>query len=644
MAGAQYGIKPVFPFYLWAMQCRIFLFLLAAMSGVISCRPASEKKPTMTPFISADPHSAAGQSSARINHQHFDLQVNFASKVLHGATIISFENPDGADSLFLDIRNLRILSVEKAGEGIALEYSIGAEREFLGQTLKISLKEVGEGKISIRYETKPDAAALQWLEPALTAGKKYPMLFTQGQAILSRTWFPCQDSPGIRFRWSADVAVPAGMRALMSADKQEQKDGKFHFEMSKPVPAYLVALAVGNLSVRELDARSAVYAEPEVLDRAAWEFADVGKMLTAAENLYGPYRWGRYDVLVLPPSFPFGGMENPCLTFATPTILAGDRSLVSLIAHELAHSWSGNLVTNATWDDFWLNEGFTVYFERRIMEVLEGKDYADMLAVIGWGDLQHTLKELGPDSPDTRLKLDLKGRDADDGMTDIAYEKGYRLLCLLEEKAGRESWDAFLKKYFEENAFHSMTTESFLEYLDVHLLKAKGLRVDDLKLKDWIYQPGLPAVAKEPVSIRFKKAEELAAASSKGNLPGFPEVKDWSSHEWLHYLRQLDGKMPAALAEKLDKRFQFIKSGNSEILFQWLLMGLKNGYAPAYEVAEDFMLHTGRRKFVLPLYKELCRTTAGRDLAQRIFAKAATSYHPVTRGSVARELGETTHQ
>lgn len=594
----------------------------------------------MNLMISADPHSVAGQSSARINHQYFDLQVDFSSKVLHGATIISFENPDGADSLFLDIRNLRILSVEKAGEGIALDYSIGPEREFLGQALKISLKEVGEGKISIRYETKPDAAALQWLEPALTAGKKLPMLFTQGQAILSRTWFPCQDSPGIRFRWSADVVVPDGMRALMSADKQEQKDGKFHFEMSKPVPAYLLALAVGNLSVRELDARSAVYAEPEVLDRAAWEFADVGKMLKAAENLYGPYRWGRYDVLVLPPSFPFGGMENPCLTFATPTILAGDRSLVSLIAHELAHSWSGNLVTNACWDDFWLNEGFTVYFERRIMEVLEGKEYADMLAVIGWGDLQHTLQEIGPDLPDTRLKLDLKGRDADDGMTDIAYEKGYRLLCMLEEKAGREGWDAFLKKYFEENAFHSMTTESFLEYLDAHLLKAKGLRAEDLKMKDWVYQPGLPEAAKAPVSMRFKKAENLAAATSKGNLPGFPEVEGWSSHEWLHYLRQLDGKMPAALAEKLDKRFHLTKSGNSEILFQWLLMGLKTGYAPAYEAAEDFMLHTGRRKFVLPLYKELCRSAAGKDLARRIFARAADSYHPVTRQSVAKELGD----
>jgi len=588
--------------------------------------------------MTQDAHSFAGTSTARVVSEHLLIRTNFEARVLEGVASMEISNPDLADSVFLDIRNLKIQSVENK-EGEALDYSIGPEMEFVGQPLKINIENKETENIVIRYQTKPDAAALQWLEPGLTAGKKQPMLFTQGQAILSRTWFPCQDSPGIRFRWSADVEVPAGMRAVMSAEKQSSAGNIFHFEMSKEVPAYLVALAVGNLKFKEINDRCGVYAEPEMLDKSAWEFADVGKMLSAAEELYGPYRWGRYDLLVLPPSFPFGGMENPCLTFATPTILAGDRSLVSLVAHELAHSWSGNLVTNATWDDFWLNEGFTVYFERRIMEVLEGKEYADMLAVIGWGDLQNTLQDLGPDSPDTRLKLDLKGRDADDGMTDIAYEKGYRLLCLLEEKAGRPAWDAFLKKYFADHAFSSVTTEKFIEYLDKNLLKANNIKATDLQLNDWIYKPGLPAGIRVPESARFRRAEALAASSLMGELPGFPEVKDWSSHEWLHYLRMLEGKADSKILQQLDKRFAFDKSRNSEILFQWLYISLKAGYQPALETTENFLIHTGRRKFVLPLYKELCKTVTGKDLAIRIFSSASSGYHPVTRQSVEKELG-----
>jgi aminopeptidase N len=585
-----------------------------------------------------DSHSFSSNSSARVSNEHLNLKVNFNERVLDGVATLEIINPKNEDSVFLDIRNLKIQSVENK-EGEALEYSIGEEVEFLGQPLKVNIQNKANEVIVIRYQTKPEASALQWLEPALTAGKKQPMLFTQGQAILSRTWFPCQDSPGIRFKWSADVEVPSGFRAVMSAQKQTSSGNVFHFSMSKAVPAYLVALSVGNIGFKEINDRCGIYAEPEVLERAAWEFADVGKMLKAAEELYGPYRWGRYDLLVLPPSFPFGGMENPCLTFATPTILAGDRSLVSLVAHELAHSWSGNLVTNASWDDFWLNEGFTVYFERRIMEALEGKEYADMLAVIGWGDLQNTLSDLGPDSPDTRLKLDMKGRDADDGMTDIAYEKGYRLLCLLEEKVGRKDWDAFLRKYFDDHAFSSITTEEFLEYFEDNLLKKKNIKADDLKLNSWIYKPGLPEGTEAPVSMRFKMVEDQAEASLKNNLPGFPEVKDWSSHEWLHYLRKLEGQASPNLLQKLDKRFSFCKSHNSEILFQWLLIALKAGYDPALETTEDFLIHTGRRKFVLPLYKVLCQSVTGKDLAKRIFATASPGYHPVTRESVEKELG-----
>ncbi len=584
-----------------------------------------------------DAHSFSGGSTARIQHEQLDLLLDFQKKVISGAATITISNPEKADSIFLDTRNLRILSVENAVSNHAMDYSMGLRHEIFGQALKIKISG-GEDKILIRYETRPDAAALQWLNPEQTSGKKQPMLFTQGQAILSRTWFPCQDSPGIRFTWSANVRAPEGLRVLMSAEVQKKSGIDFHFEMPKAVPAYLVALAAGNFQFRAIDQRTGVYAEEEVLNLAASEFSGMPKMLEAAEKLYGPYQWGRYDVLVLPPSFPFGGMENPCLTFATPTILAGDRSLVSLIAHELAHSWSGNLVTNETWNDFWLNEGFTVYFERRIMEAMEGKEYADMLSVIGYGDLQHTIHEFGEKSPDTRLKLDLSNRDPDDGMNDIAYEKGYLFLCMLEKHAGRKKWDAFLKKYFQDHAFQSISTEKFLSYLDKNLLRDLQLSQNQLDISAWIYKAGLPQKTGIPVSVRFMKAERLATATLAGKLPAEDSIRGWTSHEWLHYLRCLDDKISADMCSHLDARFHFTGSGNSEILFQWLLSGIRCGYPPAITASEVFLLKTGRRKFVLPLYKQLIQTEEGRRLAEDIFQRAAPSYHPVTRQSVEASL------
>ena len=245
----------------------------------------------------------------------------------------------------------------------------------------------------------------------------------------------------------------------MSASNPQIKNetGSYHFEMKQPIPSYLLALAVGDVEFKRVSNRAGIYAERTVLDSAVWEFADLEKMIHGAEELYGAYLWERYDVLVLPPSFPFGGMENPRLTFATPSILAGDRSLTSLIAHELAHSWSGNLVTNRTWNDFWLNEGFTVYFEHRIMEKLYGRDYAEMLALLSLQDLRETIQSLKDENlyADTKLKLDLAGRNPDDGVTDIAYNKGYFFLRLFEERYGRERFDSFLKHYFSSNAFKS---------------------------------------------------------------------------------------------------------------------------------------------------------------------------------------------
>jgi leukotriene-A4 hydrolase len=470
----------------------------------------------------------------------------------------------------------------------------------------------------------------------LTADKNHPAPFTQGQAILTRTWIPCQDSPGIRITYDATMRVPKDLMAVMSATNPQKKsaDGVYTFEMKQPIPAYLIALAVGDLEFRPIGDRTGIYAEPSVIDAAVNEFADMEKMLIAAENLYGAYDWERYDVIVLPPSFPFGGMENPRLTFATPTIIAGDRSLTSLIAHELAHSWSGNLVTNATWDDFWLNEGFTVYFERRIMEALYGEDYANMLSVLGHQDLVSDIHDL--EDADTHLKLDLKDRDPDDGMTDIAYEKGAFFLQLLERQVGREKFDEFVSKYFQKHKFQTITTEDFVKYLNEHLIQPNEIRLD---LDEWIYGPGIPDNIFLRGSDRFKNVETQVEQFYKTNDVKGLNTSDWTTHEWLHFIRNIKPDTGNPMMAKLDTTFGFSDSGNSEILAAWFEVSIKNGYAlKILPKIEKFLTSVGRRKFLTPLYRGM-KENDMYPQAKAIYAKARPNYHSVSRGTMDALMG-----
>ncbi len=612
--------------------CGIPTFL--AFFIFLACNQESTKNKETT--MIKDWHSSAKPEEAIVTHEELNLHIDFTTKTISGIATLSILNKSKGNSLFLDTKNLEIQKVLLESENNQTEFSLLPEQAFVGQALRIKISDQEKQKVIIHYKTTSGSDALQWLNPEQTAGKANPFLFTQGQAILSRTWFPCQDSPGIRFTWSADVTVPKNLEVIMSAENRSADSslGKYHFEMPKPVPAYLVALAAGNLAFKQIDKRTGVFAEPEMLEKSVYEFGEMGKMVSAAEKLYGSYRWGRYDVLVLPPSFPFGGMENPCVTFATPTILAGDRSLTSLIAHELAHSWSGNLVTNATWNDFWLNEGFTVYFERRIMEALEGKDYADMLAVLGYQDLIGTISEMKKSPESSHLKLALKGKDPDNGMNDIAYEKGYLFLCHLEKLVGRQKWDAFVKKYFDDHAFSSITTEIFINYLNDNLLKSSNLSLKSAGIDEWIYNAGLPKEVSAPFSSRFDEAGNMAIQFvQKGEL-NEGETKKWSSHEWLHFLRALPENISSENLVELDKRFNFTNSGNNEILFEWLMLSIKKQYKPANPVLEKFLTNIGRRKFILPLYKTLLETQEGKSLATKVFSIAKMNYHSVTRQSV----------
>ena len=596
----------------------------------------TESKPdtTMSTNISiTDPHSFARPEEAKMTHLNLDIEVDFDQKIIKGKASIQIDKQTEIVELFLDTKDLDIQKVTLEEEEKETDFYLAKPFEHLGSELKIKLGE--ETKlVHIYYETSPNAEALQWLDSQQTSGKKLPFLFTQSQAILARSWVPCQDSPGIRFTYDAKIKVPKEMLALMSAENPQEKNetGIYQFKMPQPIPAYLLALSVGDLVFKDLGNQTGVYAEPDLLEASVNEFVDLPKMLKAAEDLYGEYRWGRYDLIVLPPSFPFGGMENPRLTFATPTILAGDRSLVSLVAHELAHSWSGNLVTNATWNDFWLNEGFTVYFELRIMEALYGKDYAEMLAFLGFQDLQHDLENLPKD--DTHLKLDLKGRNPDDGVTSIAYEKGCAFLKAIDNAVGREKWDAFVKKYFNEFAFKTMNTEAFLDYLSKELPEIEG----KINIKDWVYAPGLPENFEAPASSKFEQVEAALKQWQDGVKLNSIPTSNWSSHEWLFFIRQLPQDLDTVNMAELDDVFQFTASGNSEILAAWLELSIKKQYTTAYPALEAFLIRVGRRKFLVPLYDAMTKNEEQMEMAKNIYQKARSNYHFVSTNTIDQML------
>ena len=617
---------------------RLLLAILLAGSAACTVETGLE------PELPDDPHSFANADEARVTHVSLGLTADFETETLAGTATLEIERATGASEIVLDTRALEVEAVRDAVTGEPLEWALGEPDPILGRPLRILLSPTVED-IEVAYRTTDGAAAVQWLDPAQTSSGA-PFLFTQGQAILTRTWIPTQDSPGIRQTYSASITVPEGLVAVMSAEMltpegQPVEGGtRYTFRMEEPIPPYLIALGIGDLEFREVGPRTGVWAEPSVVDAAAYEFGEMEEMLEAAETLYGPYRWGRYDVLVLPPSFPFGGMENPRLTFATPTILAGDRSLVSLIAHELAHSWSGNLVTNATWADFWLNEGFTVYFENRIMEAVYGEDYARMLEQLGRSGLRSEIEgELGGyESPETVLHLDLTGRDPDEGMTAIAYDKGAAFLRTIESVVGRERFDSFLREYFDTFAFQPMTTEKFLAYLDEHLLSENDEWREAIRPRQWAYEPGLPdnlpPVESEAFVVAADEAERFAAGASPAELA----TEGWTTHEWLHFLRSLPRQLPEARLQALDTAYGLSESRNSEILFEWLRLAIANRYEPAFGALEDFLTRQGRRKFLRPLYQDLAATQWGTEMAREIYREARPMYHAISRNSIDEVL------
>jgi leukotriene A-4 hydrolase/aminopeptidase len=576
-----------------------------------------------------DYHSFANPNEIRVTHLSLDLTANFESKQLVGEVTLDVERtkPEN-NTLVLDTRALEIQRVSVEGESVPFE--MGETDPDLGTPLTITLPSAANS-VTVAYSTSPEASGVQWLTPAQTAGKKHPFLFTQAQAVHARSFIPLQDSPQVRVTYDATIKTPESLLAVMSAsnDPTTELDGEYEFNMPQPIPSYLIALAIGDLEFKAMGERTGVYAEPALLESAAKEFEDTEAMLEVTEETYGPYQWDRYDLLILPPSFPFGGMENPRLSFITPTVIAGDKSLVSLIAHELAHSWSGNTVTNATWRDLWLNEGFTTYLTYRIMEMIYGHDRFKKEAVLGYQDLENDVAAL--EENDEILAIDLRGRNPDDVFSNIPYEKGALFLREIEHKIGRENFDAFLMQYFKDFAFKSITTDTFIAYLDDTLLKQYPDQLDANRIHTWIFEPGIPEGAPHPESDAFTKIDDTRSAWLSGDVKAADiETAQWTVHEWLYFLNNMPESLSEAKLAELDSAFSLTSTKNNEIAHSWLMIAVQNNYQPAYDRLYSYLVSIGRNKLVKPLYRELAKTPEGKAFAKRAFEEAKPGYHPLT--------------
>lgn len=572
-----------------------------------------------------DPHSYADDAQPRVHSLDWHARVDFSARVIHATATLGFEAP-GEGPLDLDTRDLTITEVTD-DRGRAVPFTLHPGDPVLGARLALSLGPQTRA-VRVAYRTSPDASALQWLEPAQTAGGAQPYLFSQCQAIHARSVVPLQDTPRHRLTFRATLTVPRALRALMAAAEVSREvfedTAVERWEMPQPIPPYLFALAVGELESRELSPRSRVWAEPSVVDRAAWEFAAVASLMAAGESLFGPYAWDRYDILVMPPSFPYGGMENPRLTFVTPTLLAGDRSQVRVIAHELAHAWSGNLVTNANAEHFWLNEGWTRYAELRIVEATEGADMAALLGALCRKGLDDAVARFTAQGRGelTRLRVPLAGVDPDDAFSEVPYDKGNLFLRCLEARIGRARFDAFARCYFDTFRFTSITTDDFLAFVEKEL---PGV-LHEVGWSQWIDGPGIPDNAPATTSAR------LAAVEAMGSMvPGEVRGREMSSTEWQLYLDRLPRPMDHAVLRDLDARFALTAAGNMEVKVAWLEVALASGFDVVLPEVERVLGTVGRMKYLKPLYTALLAREETRARALAVFAQAAAGYHPIAR-------------
>ncbi|MDH3399377.1 MAG: M1 family metallopeptidase [Chromatiales bacterium] len=638
------------------MRVSVLLQILI-LFGLSACQPDSHVEqpdqsvapgaagPALQPeaSISSDPYSYANYLEFSVRHMDMKLTVDFDARILTGMATLNVERlAPQATSLVLDTRGLNIQRVSKNESGAKLRdlpWQLGQPDSVLGAPLEIDVSSVGPAgrfAITIHYSTRPEAEALQWLEPSMTAGGESPFLYSLAETIHARSWIPVQDTPAVRMTYSARLQVPPGLTALMSARslRSDFTTGEFTFAMEQEIPAYLIAIAVGDLEYSAFGPRSGIWAEPSVIEAAAAEFEDTPTMIVRAEELFGPYQWEQYDLLVLPPAFSLGGMEHPRLSFITPTLIAGDKSLVGTVAHELAHSWSGNLVTNASWKHLWLNEGFTTYVEMRLVEALYGEAQQKMEEVIAYQELLFELSEL-PAAEQSLVPAKIL-KNPDDAFTGVAYQKGAQFMVFLEQAFGRPAFDSFLKRYFSEFAFRSASTDDFMNFLQTHLVDTMPGRVSQEQLHEWVYEPGMPAGLVRPESHELNRINVSIANWLKGEieLRDVPAA-DWSTQQWQYLIGQIPADVDHDQLLGLDERFELTDSGNAVIVSNWMGLAIRTQFLPAYRRLEPFLTQVGRSYLIDNIYRALSESTPeDRELAREIYRKASRGYHPIARPAI----------
>ncbi len=581
-----------------------------------------------------DPHSFADLAQGSITHIGFDISVDFSERLLSVRAEYRLENPVSG-SLFLDTRNLDIQRVHADGGDIAWE--IDARDPILGERLHLKNLDALSA-FTIELVTSPGASALQWVPPHQTEGGEHPFLYSQCQAIHARSIFPCQDTPAVRFTFDARMRVAAPLVGLMAAASTgvEKQDG-IHicsFKMEQPIPSYLFALAAGNIVFRELGPRTGIFAEPELIEAAAWEFAENEEKLELGEKLFGPYLWERYDVLVMPPSFPYGAMENPRLTFMSKIFIMGDRSWTVIISHELAHSWTGNLVTNANWEHFWLNEGWTTYADTRITEAIEGEEVADLTTVISAKALWEELERYGMDSDITCLKTSMEGIDPDEAFSIIPYYKGFLFVRQLELAVGRKQFDAFTRKYIKTHQFKTLTSEEFVRYLEQELPET----LEKVDVQTWIYEPGLPEGAMDLQSGMYDEALAVSETFLGENRLNKNQVADWFPGQVFAFLTSLPERILPEDCATIDEIFDFKSKWNTNLRTRFLELCIRSGYTEILPRVEAFVETIGRSYSLSRIFRAMIAEDWARPLARPLFERVRERYHPVTVGNLDKLL------